>query len=97
MAYFVLTLLERVAGSRSDAANVFMIHPDVLNTVGKISSNKGDAATARKVDRSLQFSDLLGREQSWLNLAVRALIRRMGEHASGAPLTQLTMQDLPPL
>jgi len=95
MAYFVLTLLESTAAGREAAARSFQIDAAVLNTIGNLSSNKGDESTARKVGPGRQFQDLSPAEKQWLEEAVRRVIRRLGEHASGAPLTLISLVDLP--
>jgi hypothetical protein len=99
MAYFVLTLLESLVGNRRSAACTFQIDQDILNTIGKLSSTKGDESTARKVERKsgsvVPFQELSGAEKQWLEEAVPKVIRQLGQHASGAPLTRLTMNDLP--
>jgi hypothetical protein len=97
MAYAVLTLIEATAGSRKQAAQTFQIASEVLGTIGRLSSTKGDSADVRKVKPGTALEPLSGGESSWLDQAIRSLIRRLGEHASGATLTQLTMSDLPPL
>ena len=97
MAYFVLTLLERRAGGRREAAEVFSIDYEVLNKVGYLCSAKGDALTARKVDASFKFQEHTGGESSWLEQAVRRLIMRLGEHASGVPQPIIRINDLPDL
>lgn len=95
MAYFVLTLLESAAGGREFASRTFQIHVDILRTMGRLSSTKGDATTARKVENLNQFHDLTPAEKQWLEQAVRCLIRRLGEHASGAQVSEIKMADLP--
>jgi hypothetical protein len=51
-AYFCLTLLERRAGGRAEAADEFAIHPTVLSKLGYLTSDEvGDARGARKVSR----------------------------------------------
>ena len=97
MAYFVLTLIQDAAGNRKRAAQTFQIAAQVLDTLGRLSSTKGDSANARKVKSGAAYQPLSGGESTWLDQAVRCLIRRLGEHASGATLHQLTMEDLPPL
>jgi hypothetical protein len=97
MAYFVLTLLASNAGNPNKAARVFQIEPAVLSTMGRLSSTKGDGITARKVQHGKLLQDLTGTEKHWLEQAVRRLIRRLGEHASGVPLNMITMQELPRL
>lgn len=95
MAYFVLTLLESAAGSRPNAARSFNIESDVLSTIGKLSSTKGDASTARKASPGTQFQELTGAEKQWLEKVLPLIIHRLGEHASGAPLTPISSSELP--
>jgi hypothetical protein len=95
MAYFVLTLLESVAGGRQKAARTFQIDPAVLGTIGRLSSTKGDESTARKAGSGLPFEELWGTEKRWLEEAVRRVIYQLGQHASAAPLELLSMDDLP--
>jgi len=95
MAYFVLTLLESAAGDRKTAARTFQIEPGVLRTIARLSSTKGDAGTARKAGPNMQFQGLSGPEKQWFEVAVRRVIRRLGEHASGAQLAPISLSDLP--
>jgi hypothetical protein len=99
MAYWVLTLIESIAGNgkrnRKEAARSFQIDKSVLDTIGRLSSEKGDESTARKVQPGNQFQELSGAEKEWLEQAVRRVIYRLGERASGAPLTQISLTDLP--
>jgi hypothetical protein len=95
MAYFVLTALEKPAGGRSRAARTFGIDMDVLDTYGELTSTRGDGKNLRKFQKNGVLRDLTAEEKTWLYEAVKAIIRRLGEHASGAPLKQITMADLP--
>lgn len=95
MAYFVLTVLESAAGGRPAAARAYQIDPDVLGAIGRLSSTKGDENTARKAGAHNQYQDLSAREKQWLEEVVRRVILRLGEHASGAPLSLITLKDLP--
>ena len=95
MAYFVLTLFESAAGSRRDAASTFAVDYDVLDMLGRLSSTRGDPETARKAPKGAPFTELSGAESHWVEQAVRRLIVRLGEHASGASLSQIAMRDLP--
>jgi len=97
MAYFVLTLMESIANGRQNAARIFRIDYAVLDHIGRLSSVKGDEATARKIDLTKKLLPLTGSEGAWLEQATRRLIRRLGEHAAGAPLAILAMTDLPAL
>jgi hypothetical protein len=95
MAYFVLTVLESAAGTRLAAACAYQIDSDVLGAIGRLSSTKGDERTARKAGAHNQYQDLSDREKQWLEEAVRRVILRLGEHASGSPLSLITLKDLP--
>ncbi|MBB6096037.1 hypothetical protein HNQ60_004928 [Povalibacter uvarum] len=95
MAYFVLTLLQTAAGGRALASQIFQIERKILDTMGHLSSTKGDEATARKANNPGQFQDLSPAEKQWLEEAVRRVIRKLGEHAAGSPGTLITMADLP--
>ena len=97
MAYFVLTVAESVAGSRDQASQSFAIDRPVLDTIGRLTSTKGDNTSARKVNRQMLFDPLSGPESAWLEAAVKRLILRLGEHAAGAPFPQLSLGDLPRL
>ncbi len=93
MAYFVLTLIETKSRTRREAATTYQISFDVLRKVGELSSTKGDAATARKA----KFVEMTAKEKVWLDSTVKKIILRLGEHASGEPLAELRMSDLPEL
>lgn len=95
MAYFVLTLLESAAGGRMNAARSFNIESAILGTIGRLSSTKGDPSTARKAGPGTQFQELTSAEKQWLEKAIPLIIRRLGEHASGAPLVPIALTDLP--
>jgi hypothetical protein len=95
MAYFVLTVLEHAAGGRKQAAATYRVEKSILDTVGRLSSEKGDPNTARKARAA--FKALSDKECKWLEEAARKLRYRIGEHASGKPLLTLRMQDLPPI
>jgi hypothetical protein len=98
MAYFLLTRLEFSAGSRKKAARSFQIDFDVLDMIGKLSSIKGDESTARKADpQNPQFQELSPFEKQWLEEAMRRVIHRWGEHASGGSLSRISLRDLPNL
>jgi hypothetical protein len=95
MAYFLLTLLESGAGGRRQAAGTFSIDVEVLKAIGHLSSKKGDLMTARKVPRKPPLRELTGPERTWLDEAIKRIIVRLGERASGAPMKRLAMSDLP--
>ncbi len=96
MAYFILSLLEAAAGDRNNATATFRIDRRVLNELGRLASTRGDGHSARKIRAGQQLGALTSSETEWMQQAVRLLVRRLGEHASGAPLKQISMTDLPP-
>lgn len=95
MAYFVLTVVQSVAGNRQSAARIFEIDSAVLGTIGRLTSTKGDESTARKAGPGVQFQELSGAEKQWLDEAVRRVIHRLGQHVSGTRLALVSMRDLP--
>lgn len=59
------------------------------------SANRGDRTTARKMHASLvPYTPL---EVSWIEEAIRLMIRRVAEIAAGATCAEITMKDLPAL
>ena len=95
MAYFSLTLLEMDAGGNHAAADAFRIEESVLDKLGELTSTRGDHASARKMSPSLK--SLADSEALWVVAAVRAIIWRVGEVASGLAPVPLSKSDLPPL
>jgi hypothetical protein len=97
MAYFVLTQLENATGSRKNAAHSFQFDFQVLDTIGRLSSTKGDESTARKAPPGNRFQELSSSEKQWLEEAMRRVVHRLGEYASGDPLAPISLCDLPQL
>lgn len=92
-AYFILTLLERQGGTRAEACVLFNIDREVLNRLGSWCSERGGPMSARKA-KATDFEELTHIETDWLDRAVKRMIFRLGEHASGYPLEQLTLQNV---
>jgi hypothetical protein len=98
MAYCCLTLVEASAGGRSKAAHQYHIDISVLRKLGFLTTEqRGDAKTVRKFKARQPLQPLSGAEQAWIEAAIKALIRRMGEYRPSQPISQLSMHDLPPL
>ena len=95
MAYFVLTVLLNAAGGLEKAASAFAVDRDILKKLGELTSTRGGAMTARKVERGSTLKDLSGPEAQWVDDLVRRLVIRLGERASGAALVPLIPRDLP--
>lgn len=93
-ANFVLTQLEADFGGRKGAAAGLVISRVVLDKLGRICA-KRDPDIGRKAGRTPET--ISPAEGAWLEAVVVRLIRRVGEHASGGTLTQVTMADFPPL
>jgi len=99
-AYFCLTLVERHAGGRAEAAREFGIDVEVLRKVGFLTSDQvGDERTARKLSRKSTLRPHTGAEVTWLQTVLRRMIHRVGEHDFDptAPLPTIAMAGLPPL
>jgi len=95
MAYFCLTFIETISGGRKPVAIRYNVEFDVLNELGKLTSSRGEGKTARKIKRGSGFSPLSPQEITWIETAIKALIRRVGECSPGVLLPKLKMSDLP--
>lgn len=91
MAYFCLTVLQARGKGRTGAAKLYQVHEDVLHKLGELTSDRGDDTTGRKFLPSR--APLAPQEAGWVEDVVRALVRRVGEHAAGVPLRQINMSD----
>jgi hypothetical protein len=91
MAYFCLTVLEARGNGRTGAAKLYQVHEGVLRKLGELTSRRGDDTTGRKFLPTRP--PLTPQEAGWVEDVVRALVRRVGEHAAGAPLRQINMGD----
>ena len=102
MAYFCLSVLKWSTGyrtaTRKEAARRYVISLRVLDTLGALSSG-GDRQTARKLRPGIQPRPHSEADKRWIEAAVRALIKRVGEWAAAPtkPMPELTMADLPKL
>ena len=99
MAYMCLTILQAGAGDRKKAARQYSIDYAVLETLGKLTSTKGDPEEARKSPKDGKFDPLRPKEKEWIVSVIKALILRAGEYAYDprAKLKQLSMKDFPDL
>ena len=79
VAFFCLTMLEKLAGGRENATKKFRIESKVLNEVGKLTDRKGGRAVARKAKGINQ--ELTPGETKFLENAVMVFIRRVAEEA----------------
>ena len=102
MAYFCLTLIENKAsrkgkkGKRKSAAKLFLIDEKILDTLGNLTTNRGDPKTARKVpEKGESMIALSDKEGKWIEAAVKILIRRRGELSNIQTAKLITMNDLP--
>jgi hypothetical protein len=98
-AYFILSTLEHEFGGpaelRSVVVTTLAVDRPVLNTLGDLSS-RPDPDQGRK-GKGGAPTPLTPNEMAWMRAAMIRLIRRAGEHASGGPLTTITLADLPSL
>jgi hypothetical protein len=98
MAYFCLTVMEYDAGGgRAGLCAKYQIDKAVRDTLGDLTTDRGDPSTARKMTSAHTGTPLTGNERNWIEAAVKALILRIGEYDPQNPMPMLTMQDLPAL
>lgn len=90
-AFWCLTLLQEQVGRKS-AANKYRIGRTVMNNLARLSTERGDSLTARKVTRNQ--TPLAEKERDWMESAIRAIIRHIATQSAGG---RLIMADLPPL
>jgi hypothetical protein len=94
MSYFCLTFIESIFGGRDNAAIQLGFSKEVLSKLGELTSTHGDTTSARKFSVGSPQSPLTHSEAKWIEETVRWIIRRLGEAATGAPLSQITMADV---
>lgn len=99
MGYLCLTVLGTSAGGRKKAAKQYRVNLEVLSKLGFLTSEIGDAHTARKVPSNGQFRPHTEAEVLWIEAVVSRLIRRAGEWAydPNAMRPEIRMVDLPSL
>ena len=95
VAYFCLTVVQELAGGRTNATNKFGIEKKVLDKVGELTATKGGRALARKTEGINQ--ELTPGETRFLECAVKVFIRRVAEEAQspGGPFREITIKDFP--
>jgi hypothetical protein len=93
MAYFCYTLLTYRYRSVDNASKALGVDKAVLKRLSELGTNRGDVTNARKMTPELK--PFTSGEAQWLDGAIRALIRRVGEVASGRSPLQITMRQLP--
>ena len=99
MGYACLSMVQIEAGGRSLASSRYSIERNVLDTLGRLTSDIGDEATARKFDQFSTRRPHTPNEKAWIEATVKRLIHRVAEHDYNptATLPKITMADLPPL
>lgn len=97
MGYFCLSVVQALYGGRAKAVGALNIDRPVLDTLGLLTSERGDATTARKQEgKTLQ--PLAPSEERWIHETLRLMIRRVAmERAGAVSSAPLTMNDLPKL
>jgi hypothetical protein len=95
MAYFCLTVIQNPAGGRRRAAKLYKIQEAILSKLGYLTSEKGDAKTARKFPKGGSLISLNEKETKWIKAVVKILILRAGELANIHSVQLITMNDLP--
>ena len=95
MAYFCLTFLERPFPGRTATGAHYDIDVSVLSEIGKLSSTRGGAGSARKAKAA--DTELSQQELRFLEEAVKQMIRRAAELAQEPEgvFPTITLADLP--
>jgi hypothetical protein len=96
MGYFVYSALTESAGGKKEAADMYGISQKVLHKLSELTTTKGGKEEGRKTPYGQPYTP---RERTWIDAAVKALIRRAGEWAANADAArpQINMKDLPSL
>jgi hypothetical protein len=104
MAFFCLTVLQYSArnapvkgNERKKANRTYNLDNNVLDTLGKLTTNLGNAETARKAGG--EGRPPTPSEKEWIERCVLALVRRAGEYAADPQkiFPKLMMPDQPKL
>lgn len=97
MGYACLSAVQSQAGGRKKASNQYNVHIDVLDNLGKLTSDVGDELSARKFDGSSSRRPHSQSETNWIEFTVKTLIRRVAEYENDptALMPQITLADLP--
>lgn len=94
MAYacyrYIIDVLGKEDGPAEKKLNIRGGRYGVLATLRRLAGGTG----GRKY---LAQGPYTSQEATWVASTIRRLIRRVGEHAAGVPLKQITMADLPML
>jgi hypothetical protein len=96
MAYFCLTVMEHYAGGgKAGFCSKYQVDRTVRDTLGDLTSDRGTPTEARKMTGGAPITD---KERAWIDAAVKAFIRRMGEYDPNNPFPKiLGMSELPSL
>jgi hypothetical protein len=95
MAYFCFTVIKSRYGNIDAARKALAVDKAVFSTLSTLSTNRGDALTARKITADLR--PLENAETEWLKSVIPSLIRQVWVAAAGGVPTRLSMNHLPPL
>jgi len=71
MAYFCISLIQSKAKGRKKAALKYCIDLDVLNLMGKLTSDRGDMKEARKLNATSTLLKLTDLEQNWVRETIK--------------------------
>jgi hypothetical protein len=85
-----LHITEALAKGEADAARKFNVSKNVFETLSRLAGGGGRR-------KELTQEPYTPQEETWVAKAIRVLIRRVGEHESGATLKAVAMADLPKL
>jgi hypothetical protein len=95
-AFSYLTFLEVEHGNRRGVARALNIHMDVLNDIGRLTSEGGERSEARKFEiRVRDRIELSDARRQWLERALRELVKRQGQFAAGAVPAEVFATRMP--
>jgi hypothetical protein len=96
MAYFCYSLLCDPAGGYKIATRKYHINKKILKKLSELSSNRGDAAEARKMSKTSTHS-ISEPEKAWIKECLKLLIRRKAEYDfdPNSDLPIIDFNDLP--
>lgn len=95
-AFQYLTFLEVEHENRRGIARQLNVQMDVLNDIGRLTSEGGDRSEARKFERRVRDRiDLNDARRQWLERVLRELVKRQGQFAASAVPIEIFENRMP--
>jgi hypothetical protein len=90
-AYYCLTVIERSAGGRREAARQYRIDVRVLGRLGKLTTMRGSDMPRKYTPGSREMSSA---DRRWIDRAIRLCFLQLGSVNAGATPDRLTLEDV---